>query len=476
MILRTQLEQGLEPDLMDDTNPDDIYCGYVVTDTDHCLIRRYTKETIDGKEVTRVRYPYGRYEWFYPWTDRLTFTDWRYRDFPPDAVPPVVLGLNLTWDNIINVPVADATSVSDWNTFLDLPANGTAFTSVTVTGNTVKLIGGSGITFKDYLFGDSINGPNLIQVDDTADCVTACGISVFSIYGIEGYGCPNITKCHLAACTSLSDEVFGMCNLLNDLALPFDSYTSLGNRIFMECASLTDFNYPNLIDAGVNCFRACVSVTTQSFPVLTTAGFGCFNGNTGLTSLDFPLLTTAGDECFQSCTGVINTYFPALTTAGNQSFLGCISATNLDFPVLTTAGSGCFSSWYAATTINLPLLETAGGVCFDALNLTSIELPALTTAGDQCFVACTSLTSINLPLLNTSGNQFFSGCTSLTTIDLPSLTALGTTVANNSVFLNIIGNVITLTIPAALMTCNAGNPDGDIQYLQANDTVTIITV
>jgi hypothetical protein len=25
------------------------------------------------------------------------------------------------------------------------------------------------------------------------------------------------------------------------------------------------------------------------------------------------------------------------------------------------------------------------------------------------------------------------------------------------------------------MTCNGGNPDGDIQYLQANNTVTIIT-
>jgi hypothetical protein len=25
------------------------------------------------------------------------------------------------------------------------------------------------------------------------------------------------------------------------------------------------------------------------------------------------------------------------------------------------------------------------------------------------------------------------------------------------------------------MTCNGGNPDGDIQYLQANNTVTVIT-
>lgn len=40
----------------------------------------------------------------------------------------------------------------------------------------------------------------------------------------------------------------------------------------------------------------------------------------------------------------------------------------------------------------------------------------------------------------------------------------------------ITGKTITLTVPAALMTCNGGNPDGDIAYLQANNTVTVIQV
>jgi hypothetical protein len=42
-------------------------------------------------------------------------------------------------------------------------------------------------------------------------------------------------------------------------------------------------------------------------------------------------------------------------------------------------------------------------------------------------------------------------------------------------FYNISGETITLTVPSALMTCNSGNPDGDIQYLQANNTVTIFS-
>jgi hypothetical protein len=72
--------------------------------------------------------------------------------------------------------------------------------------------------------------------------------------------------------------------------------------------------------------------------------------------------------------------------------------------------------------------------------------------------------------------QCFQDCTSLTSISLPSCTILGESVENNQVFSNIVGITISLTIPASLMTCNSGNPDGDIQYLQANNTVTITQV
>ena len=62
------------------------------------------------------------------------------------VVPPVELALILEWDDIANVPVADAESVSDWNTFFGLPTNGDPFTSVTVAGNSVYLYGGGEMT------------------------------------------------------------------------------------------------------------------------------------------------------------------------------------------------------------------------------------------------------------------------------------------------------------------------------------------
>jgi hypothetical protein len=197
--------------------------------------------------------------------------------------------LILEWDSIENVPVANASSVSDWNTFFGLPANGTSFTSVVVVGNNVELYGGNNINLPAELFSSNTN---ILGVIDMASCI---------------------------------------------------------------------------ITAGFSCFESCNLVTI------------------------------------------------------------------FDLPALTSEGGGCFAGCNSVTTFNLPLLATAT---------------------DGCFFACTSVTTLNLPL-----------CTNL-----------GSTVGNNNVFLNIIGNTITATFNIVLATCNGGLPDGDIQYLTANNTLTITYV
>lgn len=82
MILPTYLEQGLVPDVIDDTNPDNIYLGYFdynsKTDPFHCLIKRIQK--VDG--ITHIKYPAGRYDFNRSWFERFQIIDWRYRDFP----------------------------------------------------------------------------------------------------------------------------------------------------------------------------------------------------------------------------------------------------------------------------------------------------------------------------------------------------------------------------------------------------------
>lgn len=92
-----------------------------------------------------------------------------------------------------------------------------------------------------------------------------------------------------------------------------------------------------------------------------------------------------------------------------------------------------------------------------------------------------SLKTVSLPeAASFAGNQNFASSgtdsTDPITFYLPSCTQLGATVGNNGLFYLMLSKNVTLTIAASLMTCNSGLPDGDIQYLQANNTVTVITV
>jgi len=114
---------------------------------------------------------------------------------------------------------------------------------------------------------------------------------------------------------------------------------------------------------------------------------------------------------------------------------------------------------------------------YTADKLISVTLPSLVSVGVGAFEACTAQTAFVFPLATTIGNQAFSGCTSATTFMLPSVTSLGEDVLDNAVFAGIANQTITLTIPSALMTCNSGDPDGDITALQlSGNAVTIIEV
>ena len=173
---------------------------------------------------------------------------------------------------------------------------------------------------------------------------------------------------------------------------------------------------------------------------------------------------------------LVSVNFPNVTTAGIRCFSLCTSLTNVSMPSLTAAGAFCFDS-LPVTNINFPVLVTTGATCFRGCRSLEIaNLPSLTIANDQLFEDCTALTSINLPAVTAVGATSFSYCESVTDIRLPSCTNLGGTVGNTVVFSGILGNTIQLTVPAALMTNNGGNPDGDIQYLQANNTVTVTQV
>ena len=79
--LSTIQEQGLLPDIIDDTNPDDVFVGFFRfsrdTNPNYCLIKRIVKEN----GVTKVMYPNGQFDYSCNWENRAAYS-YRHRDFP----------------------------------------------------------------------------------------------------------------------------------------------------------------------------------------------------------------------------------------------------------------------------------------------------------------------------------------------------------------------------------------------------------
>ena len=258
--------------------------------------------------------------------------------------------LSLTFDSIANVPVASATSVSNWNTFFNTSVNATTpFNSVSVVGNTVNLVGCSNLSVSANLFNSN---QNIVSITDNLTIIT------------------------------------------------------IQTQSFFNCNFLTSININNCSTIGGSSFASCAILSSVIMPKLTNIGIGAFNGI--------------------AITQILNTNFPLVTTISSGAFTGC-------------------------------------------LVLTTVNLPSCLTINDTAFDTCLSLTSVSLASVTSIGDSAFSGCTALTTIYFPACLNLGSTTGDNTVFFGIIGNNITLTIPLATST------DGDVVYLQANNTVILIT-
>ena len=141
--------------------------------------------------------------------------------------------------------------------------------------------------------------------------------------------------------------------------------------------------------------------------------------------------------------------------------------------------SGLIREYPAVSTLDyavFPNLITIGNYAFFQTSLAVIDFPKVKTVGVSAFHDCYNVTTVNLPEMISCDTDSFQSIDAVTSIAIPSCQNLGETVDFNSVFNDVTGQTITLTVPAALMTCNAGGPDGDIAYLQANNSVTVITV
>lgn len=189
---------------------------------------------------------------------------------------PAELGLRLTYTPG-NLP---ANNLAAWNAFFDLPANGTAFTSMSVTGDEVTLIGGGGITLKPSLFRTS---DKILKIEDDVDCVVA-------VAGGKNSGalslCSALTTVTLNGVTTVEQEGLYANAALTSLSMT--ALTTAGASAFDGCATLSAISLPTLATAGAACFANCTSATTFDLSACTALGTttgdnSVFSGITGNT-------------------------------------------------------------------------------------------------------------------------------------------------------------------------------------------------
>ena len=206
-------------------------------------------------------------------------------NFIPKPENAVVPEMQLTWDNIANVPFGAVTSVTAWNTFFNLPTKGTAFTSVEVTGNMVRLMGGWSITLKTNIFRDSIH---LVAIEDISGCITAA-----------------------------EEYAFFLCS---------------ANIIYL----------PGLLTAGTACFFACPTIYITC-PNIVSAESLCF-GNSNMPNIYLPFLEYVGTSCFQDCHNTTVFDLPAATDIEYYAFLRCYAVEAFNLPSLVHLGRGTDNS------------------------------------------------------------------------------------------------------------------------------------
>ena len=291
--------------------------------------------------------------------------------------------------------------------------NTSSFTSVQVIGNSVSLLGGTAINILNLFEGDT----HIISMVDNPG----------SIVSIQFNGFKNSTL----------------------LSGYFPAVTSLGNNAFYGCASLKVLEAPSLAIIGTYCFYGCTSLKGASFLTLTGIPESTFEGCTNLISYNIPNSNAYDKKAFYGCTSLTDIYIDSSPYIGESCFEGCTAVASIEV-YSSSIGAKAFKNCSAATTVSFINLIYAGNNCFEGMN---------------------NIPEWNLYLLLYIGDGAFKNSTAaITIINMPTLINLGSSTGDNGVFLGITTQTITLTIPTALAT------DGDVIYLQANNTVTLVEV
>ncbi len=229
--------------------------------------------------------------------------------------------------------------------------------------------------------------------------------------------------------TSIGERAFSGCTSLTSVTIP-ESVISIGDAAFNECSALTSVTIPESVTSiGEVAFHGCTAVTSITIPAsVTRIGMFAFADCTALTSVTFIggyFFDTIGNSVFSGCTSLTSVTIPdGVTVICNQAFYGCSVLASVTIPdSVTNIGKQTFYGCTALTAVTIPDSVTSIGdrAFYGCKSLASVSIPkSVSSIGEHTFSLCSALTSITIPDSVTSiGNGAFSGCSALTSLTIP---------------------------------------------------------
>ena len=234
--------------------------------------------------------------------------------------------------------------------------------------------------------------------------------------------------------TSIGDRAFAYCASLTSVTIP-DSVTSIGDGAFGYCKSMTSVTIPNsVMSIGDYAFAYCSSLTSVTIPdSVTSIGRQLFYECSRLTSVTIPdSVTNIGDWAFAWCYRLTSVTIPdSVMSIGDWAFFNCENLTSITIPdSVTSIGDEAFGYCESLTAVTIPDSVTSieSGAFIGCESLTAVTIPdSVTSIGYGAFYNCENLTSITIPDSVTSiGENAFYDCKGLTSVTIPdSVTSIG---------------------------------------------------